>query len=137
MTAKEYLSRYVNCERRIESKLEKITELKDKAISISVNFGEKVQTSKQANGREKIISMYMDMQNDIQNEIKKLRAILKNISDVISSLDNEDQKEILERRYINNQGFPDIAEEMHISLRQIFRIHGKALEKIQFILENT
>lgn len=137
MKAKEFLSRYSSCERRIEVKEEKIRELKDRAVSISISFREKVQTNKQIHGTEKIISLYMDMQTKLEEEILELSKIATQIAKVVEKIDDDDQKEILERRYINRQGFPKISEEMYISERQIFRIHGKALEKVDEYLKKT
>ncbi len=128
---------YQNYERRIEAKLEKIEEFKARATSITISFGEKVQTSKNKNGTEKIISIYLDMQNELKNEVERLHSILKDIKKNINSLQDENQKEILERKYINGESFSKIAEKMYISERQIFRIHGKALEKINLIIDKS
>ncbi len=135
MRAKEYLSRYESCERRIEAKQDKVREFRAIAISMSLEFGERVQTSLQENKKQSIITAYMDIENEILEEILRLKKIMKSITNIINMLENQDEREVLERRYINRQGFSVIAEKMYICERQIYRIHGKALEKIQKILE--
>ena len=135
MTAKEFLSEYQNCERRIIAKIEKISEYKEMAKSISIRFKEKVQTTKQANGTEKIICMYMDMQLNLYKDVADLKSRLEKITKTINKIQDNTQKEVLERKYINLDSFSKIAEKMFISERQIFRIHGKALENIQKIID--
>ncbi len=134
MKGKEFLSRYVNIERRVKSKLEKAEEFKQRAVSLAREAGVKVQTSKQINGTQKIITEYMDMESEIVEEVKKLKLVLRNIQMAISRLQNEAEKEILEKKYINGDSFPQISQKMNMCERQIIRIHGKALEKIEKII---
>lgn len=49
---------------------------------------------------------------------------------IISGVKSSDEREILTRRYIMFQKWEVIAEKTFISLRQIHRIHGKALVNI-------
>ena len=49
---------------------------------------------------------------------------------LINSVKFPDEKEVLTRRYILYQKWEEIAEKMHFSCRQIFKIHGKALLSI-------
>ncbi|MFI3206008.1 MAG: DUF1492 domain-containing protein [Clostridia bacterium] len=135
MKAKEYLSDYENLERRLSAKLEKIAEYKAMSTSISILFGEKVQTTKQTNGTEKVISLYMDLQNEIMIDIRTIKQKLHNIRVLIKKLDDTQEKTVLERKYINGQTWPEISQKMFLSERQIIRIHGKALENLQKIID--
>ncbi len=137
MKAKEYLSKYLLCEGRINAKEEKLLELKSKAVSLSTNLSEKVSSTKQVSGTEKIISLYLDMENDIIDELENLKKLQKDIISLIKSACTSDELELLERKYINGKSFSYISEKMCICERQIYRIHGKALEKIQIFLDNN
>lgn len=135
MKAKEFLNEYLICQGRINSKKEKIAELKETAVSLSYSMSEKVQTTKQIHGTEKIIAAYLDMQNDLVEEVKyllkKQRTILHYIDKYLFGL----EVELMERKYINGNSFSYVASQMGFSERQIIRIHGKALEKIDKALE--
>ena len=52
---------------------------------------------------------------------------LREILSAIDSLKDERQKEVLTRRYINGDAFPEICEAMHYERTQVFVIHGRAV----------
>ena len=55
---------------------------------------------------------------------------LREILTAIDSLEDERQKELLTRRYITGEGFPEICDAMHYERTQVFVIHGRALIQI-------
>ena len=61
---------------------------------------------------------------------------LREILDAIDSLKDERQKELLTRRYITGEGFPEICEAMHYERTQVFVIHGRALLMVSKWLES-
>lgn len=130
MNTKEFLNEYLICQGRINSKQEKILELKQRATATAYVMSEKVQTSKQINGTEKIISMYIDMQNELVADLKILLEKQKEITAVIDKCLSGLENEVVERKYINGQTFLTISKKIDFSERQTLRIHGKALEKI-------
>lgn len=131
MTAKEYLCKYLSTERRIRAKEEKVNELKNRCVSLQINMGSSVQSSKIIDGTQRIIEQYIDLENEIAEQIYKLKMILKSIYSTVKKLKSDDQIEVLERRYINGESFTVIAKKMNVCERQIYRIHGKALEEIE------
>lgn len=60
---------------------------------------------------------------------------LREILSAIDSLKDERQKEVLTRRYITGEGFPEICEAMHYEKTQVFVIHGRALVEVNKWLE--
>ncbi|MFI3326399.1 MAG: hypothetical protein R3Y35_09525 [Clostridia bacterium] len=134
MKAKEILSQYIILKGRINAKLEKILELKESVTSLSYALSEKVQTSKQTHGTEKIISIYLDMQNELTDDVIELKEKQKEITKLINENCKDFEHEIMERKYINGENFAIISVKMGFCERQIYRMHGKALEKIDKIL---
>ena len=61
---------------------------------------------------------------------------LREILAAIDSLKDERQKELLTRRYINGDGFPEICEAMNYERTQVFVIHGRALLMITKYLQS-
>ena len=55
---------------------------------------------------------------------------LREILAAIDSLKDERQKELLTRRYITGEGFPEICEAMHYERTQVFVIQGRALIEV-------
>ena len=71
----------------------------------------------------------------LQDEIDRANRILADVLQSIDSLKDERQKELLTRRYIQGQNFPDIQTAMHYEKTQMYVIHGRALVGINKWME--
>ena len=134
MTAKEYLSQYRLLDTRIKDKIDQIRSLRELAekctSAISVNRG-KVANSDSA--MEKAIIAVVDMEKEVQQEMDGLLRLKKEISDAIKTVENEEYRILLEKRYLCFNGWKSIAESMGYSLRNIYFMHNLALEKVKII----
>ena len=70
-----------------------------------------------------------------KQEIDELIRVKAEIEHTISAVADERLRLILIARYINCKTFEYIACEMHYSYKQICRLHGKALLRMQDVLE--
>ena len=61
---------------------------------------------------------------------------LREILTAIDAIADERQKELLTRRYITGEGFPEICDAMHYEKTQVFVIHGRALVEVNKWLED-
>ena len=77
------------------------------------------------------LSDYMERHDELMEELKKeeLDAIEQytNIHRAIEWMEDEEEKEILERKYLMRKSWETIAKELGISRRTAIRIHGNAL----------
>lgn len=77
------------------------------------------------------LSDYMERYDELMNELRKekLDAVTQytNIHRAIKRMKDEEEKEILERKYLMRQSWETIAGELGISRRTAIRIHGNAL----------
>lgn len=77
------------------------------------------------------LSDYMERYDELMNELRKekLDAATQytNIHRAIKRMKDEEEKEILERKYLMRQSWETIAGELGISRRTAIRIHGNAL----------
>lgn len=132
LSVKDFLSRYQNCERRIKAKEEKIIELRGRAVSLSSAVGQGVQTSISCHGgAQSIADSYMDLVEELKEELVRLKTIQSEILQAIRSTSNKEHQELLELRYISGKTWTQIADIMCYCERQILRIHGKALEELE------
>lgn len=60
----------------------------------------------------------------------------QNVLHVFDYIDNETDKELLRRRYIDNQEYCDIAYEMAYTERSIQRLYKKAFDRLEKNVEN-
>lgn len=56
--------------------------------------------------------------------------VFDEISAVISVIDDDDERTILEYRYLSFQSWKEIAAAMGLSLQHVYRLHSRALDKI-------
>lgn len=129
MTAKEYLSQYSSLDREIHILQEQVKDLEEKAESISHMSGSSNSSAFDKIG--KTVARLVDTKNEIISMIDRLLALKKEIEGVIAELENPKYSQILTLRYINGQKWENIAQIMHMDLRWVHRLHGRALQKFQ------
>ena len=71
------------------------------------------------------------MEAEIDAEIDKFVDLKRQMRSVIDELDNVDEKVVLTNRYVLQQSWESIAEELHADVRTVFRWHSKALRNLR------
>ncbi|MDO4301239.1 MAG: hypothetical protein Q4D26_07615 [Clostridia bacterium] len=128
---KKFLNRCRHHEQRIKMKKDQIQHYRDMEYSITAaikdipSFGNK-PTSKIENCSISIMAIEEDIQNEIL-EIQKDRALIRK---AINLVDDEDLRQLLEARYLNELKWEEIALLLNHSYRWTLRLHGKALKNI-------
>ena len=138
MTAKEYLQQIKRLDTRINLDLRELQHWRDLSSRISsVNFN---ATGSSTRGIEppfvKCLDKIMELEEKINAEIDKLIDLKSEILNSIHSLENEDYQSVLEMRYISGFAWGRIANEMHYSVRWIYKLHDAAIAELQNNLEN-
>ena len=81
------------------------------------------------------LSNYMERRDELEEELKQemLNAITEyeNIHRAIRRMKDEEEKEILERKYLMRQTWERIAEELDCDRSTAIRKHGNALENFE------
>ena len=139
MTAKEYLSQVAKLDRLINARIRDLKRIKELAYSLSAApLQERVLSSSAGEasytgGVMKIIAQEEKINRDIDLLIDR-----KNEAEaLIGQLADIDEQCILRYRYIQMMSWDDIADEMRVSLRTIYRLHSRALKNFSEILENS
>lgn len=68
-----------------------------------------------------------EYEREMQGLIDRKLDTLRRIDDLIEAMDNEKEKEVLTRRYIEIKSFEQVAVEMGKSYRQTMRLHRLAI----------
>ena len=89
-----------------------------------------VQRTRNIHKTEDAIIKMMELEADINKEIGFLVERKREIFKVIQSVEEEEYRVLLEKRYLNHMTWEEIAVSMNCSLRTVYRIHGSALEKV-------
>lgn len=132
MTSKEYLNQAYHINSRIECKLQQVESLRNLATRVTSVFIDMPHCTTTDNCKlEKTITKIIDLENEIDADIDKLVDLKKEISNVINSVENEEYRIILEMRYLNFKTWEEIAVALHYTVRWIYKLHSKALQKIK------
>ena len=132
MTAKEYLNQAYWLDRRIDSKLEQLSALKDMATkTTSIISDDVVSHTRNVHSTQDIIAKIIDMQAEINTDIDRLVDLKRDIMQVVKAVDNPELQTLLELRYLCFKDWPDIACEMHCSESNIYKVHSRALQAVR------
>lgn len=130
MDIRTYLNQIRHLDLLIDSKLEQVSQLRNRMIYVSPTFGERVQGShdpdKFTNGVAKII----ELEKVINEDIDKLVDMKVKAREIIETLNTVIEKAILYKHYFEGKSFEDIAVEVNYSLRWVYKIHGDAIDKL-------
>ncbi len=132
MTAKEYLSQAYRMDEQINCKIEQLSTLNDLATkATSTLTGMPHNPNKATSTLENAITKIVDLQKEINDDIDRLVDVKAEITRVIKSVENVDQRFILEKRYLCWASWPEIAVELNVSNRRLYYLHDLALEEVQ------
>lgn len=141
MTAKQYLGQVYYLNREINMILAKADAMRKGLYGRGIQYSG-AGGGMASDGFAKTIAKVADYERKADELIDKLVDKRLEIENAIKAVEDPEQKEVLERRYLTFQPFESgydkktgkyiegIAESMHYSERQIYRIHGEALLKI-------
>lgn len=130
MTAKEYLNKIKDLDELIEAHMGDLRRIKSRAYSLpSPGFGEGHSSSRSTSAPfEKGVIHTCDVEAQINEEIEDLVALRVDISQRISTLENTQEKLVLQYRYVNGMSWKEVSDRMSISERKAHRIHDSALQ---------
>ena len=132
MTTKEYLMQIKRMEKMIDNKFSELYRLRQLVSSISISTdGELVMSSGSMDKMGDSVSKIVDLEYSVAGTISQYTELRQKIISQIDSLKNYEYYSVLFSRYVSNNEFWKIADEMGYSERQVFRIHGNALKEFE------
>lgn len=138
MNAEKFLNQLYKLNNLIKSDEEEIEQLRSLATSISGNMTqERVQSSTSNDKITGIVSKIIDLEKEIQDEIKRLIDLRKEVRDVINQVEDVNERLFLRYRYILFYQWKEISDKLDCSQTQVQRIKEKAIESVEQILKNV
>jgi len=136
MTAKEYLNRISVLEDEIKRKQQRCRTLRDVAMNTSVNnSNDVVQTTRDKNPLEKILTKVIDLDREIEADEARLVDLKAEVWEQLDKLTDERHKRILWIHYAERKTWNKVAGEMYVSRRHMLRLHKDALDEFDKILK--
>ncbi len=140
MNIRKTLESYKEIDDRINLGLEEIAQLRSLAERVTQRLpapGESRPTGGYSDRVGNYSVRIADLELRIDREIDDLIELKEKILAMISSLDNNAERMITERRYIMLESMETIAEKLGYSVRHITRLHRSALQHLEEMYGST
>lgn len=127
--AKVFLRRYKGLSGRVDALSRAIDDAMERAFNTGVILREiKVQSSPaEHDPMARDVCNAVDASEILYEYKAQAETALREILAAIDSVPDEQQKEVLTRKYINGETFTQVAENMNYSEPGVYVIHGRAL----------
>lgn len=133
--AQEFLLQAKRCETDIHNLLAKKARLESLRENTTTTWGtERVSGTMNNDKLCDTTAKIMEIDQEYDAAIEKLKAKIKEIDDVIHQVTNPRHYEVLSRVYIRYETLEQTACSMHLGYRHVIRIHGRALQVVEGIL---
>lgn len=131
LNAKQWLSRARTIDREINELLKEKEEVRDRVLKITQSYtADTVQSSKDPHKFDRVV----ELEAEIDRNIDELVVVKTEINKGISQLTDGRYREILRLRYLQGMTFERIAVTMNYSWRHVCTLHGRALLKMEEIV---
>lgn len=136
MTPKQHLRQLRQINKRIDTQLEQVEQLRAMAEKITTNHDHAKARGRHDKMAETVAKM-VDLQQKINDDIDKYIDLKADILQGINKIEHADYWQVLTLRYQNYQSWDSIAETMGYTTRWIFTLHGRALVEFQRVHCNS
>lgn len=132
MNALEYLKSISRTENFIKSKKLRLKVLNDLINHVPgpVYSNNPRVTKSPDSSISHIMNQSIDLENEIEQDKFKVQSMKSYMLSLISKINESDEENVLIKRYFDNMAFDDIAYEMNCSSRWVYKLHKKAIEKL-------
>lgn len=138
MTAKQYLGRAYRLDLKIKLKLEQLQQLKALATKLTVTLQpDKVSGSRTRSPMEEAVLKIMATEEKLNTQIDHYVDVKQEIAELIEGIGVEEERLLLEQRYLCFRSWEQIAVEMDYCYSYVHRLHHRALNRVASILERS
>lgn len=134
MNAKQYLKQAYRLNELIQCNQQELDDLRVLASSVpGIDYSkDRVQTSPSGDaGFTNIVMKIIELENAITADTEKMLSLKLEIRNVISNVQDNEERLILHKRYLNFETWEQICDSLDLSLRTVQRIHANALTNVK------
>lgn len=137
MKAKEYLMQYRLMKEHLNDLERQIEDLNAEAEAVRIKLDDMPRGSNLSDRTAKLAVSIADLTMKSINTRDSILLERDKISDTLRALNDRMQFTILYKRYIEGERWEEIAVETGYTYRSVTRIHGRALESVQKLLDES
>lgn len=138
MKAKEYLNKLKKYDFIIKSKAEEVKRWHDIATNITIRQeGERVQSSGDKDKLGASVSIYVDLEEELLQDIQLFEKARREIIDTLTDVLNGEEYSVCYQHFVIGLDWQAIADNMGKSYRWATSVNGNALAKIQRFLDGN
>lgn len=130
---KDYLKRAYYIDKRIGVLQDEISMLESRLYKCTSTYSH-VGGSNQPTF-EVTLNKIITYRDRMSKEVGELIDIKNSIEHTINMLDDSKSRLIMQQRYMLFRRFEDIAKDLNIDVRQVYRLHKKSLENLSNVIE--
>lgn len=136
MTAKQFMQRAYRLDNQVTSKLEQIERLRAIATQTTNALQpDKVQSGRVSDKISSCIAKLVDLENEVTADIDSLVDTKREIARVIALVEKENQRVLLEMRYLSFYPWEKVAVEMRYNYHYVtHELHSAALKSVNIHL---
>jgi DNA-directed RNA polymerase specialized sigma24 family protein len=134
---KKFLFQVYDYSNRIDEAIERIERIKSKAERVTTVLSDMPHGERDPHSMERTIAQYIDLADELEDEMKQYTKVSKAVSDAIETLTDDYEKRVLRLRYLNFYEWAQIAEKMGYEVRSATRLHGEALQKLSITVHQN
>ncbi len=128
--AKAFLSEALRCDRRIEALLERARHYEEMATRITGRMGRMERSDAAYSRVEEGAVALADLSEALAREVERLTGRVREIEEAIDALPDARERDMLRWRYLNGWTWEHVAGALFVHVRQVYRMHDKALETV-------
>ena len=130
---KSWLNRARNIDKEINHLIQQRDEEWGRILSTTQKYkGDTVQSTKDPHKFDRLV----EYEAEIDRQIDELLAVKTEITKAISKLTDGRYRDILRLRYLKGYTFEQIAVEMNYSWRHVCTLHGRALIRMEVVIND-
>lgn len=131
MTAQKYLQRFFIMHKVIEDKIDEIVGLQAMSRQLTpIIKGIPTGKASSVSLIEKSIVDIHAKTEELANDLVHALAARNEIADIIATVENTDERCLLEMRYLGLCSWKTIARRFNFSLEWVFKLHSRALKNL-------
>lgn len=125
-----WLRRYQDSLRREQELAEEVEQLRSRACKVTPSLSGMPGGTSDGQALPRAVEQILEAQQELEEQIEQCNAIRREVADTIEQVINLRDKEILRRRYLLGERWENIAVEMGIQSRWVYRKHRVAVSSM-------